>query len=180
MVLLRFLGSILLSRRIRIQVQRGIRVCPQDARRAGGRNRPVQRCFDCGGLARSRHRADDRPGAAQRGNRERQRAARDVVEGREATIINLLPAAGLVEFHDFHQLRILEISHRRIVEREVPVLADAEADEVRRRRREQRGVAPALGCRVRRLAGQRMERRDPHARKQMFVQIAATTPDAPS
>ena len=57
----------------------------------------------------------------------------------EVTFADLLPTAGGVELHDLHVERVVEVGDGRVVEREVPVLADAEAAEVERVRR---GAAP--------------------------------------
>ncbi len=46
--------------------------------------------------------------------------------------VDLLHPAGDVEFHDFDQALVFEICHRRIVERDVPVLSDAHAAEIDR------------------------------------------------
>ena len=63
--------------------------------------------------------------------------------GREVAFADLLAARRGLERDDLHVERVVEVGDRRIVEREVAVLADAAAAEVERMRAEQRGVAVA-------------------------------------
>ena len=58
-----------------------------------------------------------------------------VVDVGEVAFAHLLLTAGGVELHDLHVERVVEVGDGRVVEREVPVLADAEAAEIERVRR---------------------------------------------
>ncbi|MNL72632.1 hypothetical protein D3C87_1979690 [compost metagenome] len=53
-------------------------------------------------------------------------------EGVEAFVVDLLLAAGVVEFHYFHFQWIIEKRYMRVVECQMPILADAEAYNVDR------------------------------------------------
>ncbi len=54
------------------------------------------------------------------------------VEVGEVALVDLLAPAGLVELDHLHVERVVEVGHRRIVEGEVAVLADAETAQVER------------------------------------------------
>ena len=86
--------------------------------------------------------------AEQGGNRQRDRMGRHLGKRVEAAVIDLLLATGLIEFHHLDPLRIVEISHGRIVERKMPVFADAKTDDVQRRFIDQRGICPAARGRL--------------------------------
>ena len=58
--------------------------------------------------------------------------SRDVVELLEAAVVELLGAAGRVEPHHLDEHGVEEVGDRRVVERQVAVLADARADDVGR------------------------------------------------
>jgi hypothetical protein len=60
--------------------------------------------------------------------RERARA-RDFLQRRERSVVDLLMAAGLVELDHPHVRGLEEVAHRRIDEGQVPVLADAQDGE---------------------------------------------------
>ena len=65
--------------------------------------------------------------------------------GREiwkTSVVHLLLTAGRIEFDDLDQVQIEEIRNGRIVERNVPILADAKTNEIDRTLGQQRGVAP--------------------------------------
>ena len=106
--------------------------------------------------------------------RQRQGVRRDVGQRREAAVVHLLAPARVVERHDLHARRVGEVRHRRVVERQVAVLADAEADEVDRRRRQQGRVARARD-RGRQLGRQRVERADRDVVEQVGPQVAPET-----
>ena len=72
------------------------------------------------------------PGAQQPGHRDRDRAGRNVGDGREVAFAHLLELAAIVELDDLDDERVVEVGDRRVVEREVPVLADTEAAEIDR------------------------------------------------
>ena len=87
-------------------------------------------------------------GAERARARDRDRAGRHVGERREVPLPHLLLLAAVVELDDLHDERIVEVGDRRIVEREVTVLADAEAAHVDRMVDEQLRVARGLGVGV--------------------------------
>ena len=89
--------------------------------------------------------------------------------------VDLLHPAGDVEFHDFDQALVFEICHRRIVERDVPVLSDAHAAEIDRLSLEQRLVALALGDRFRRVAAKIVEYLRVHLALHTLAHVAPKT-----
>lgn len=99
---------------------------------------------------------------------------RDFGEHWEATVVHLLAPAGVVEPDDLHEHRVVEIRHGRVIERQVAVLADTEADEVDRRRRQQGRVARARDG-GRQLGRQRVERADRDMVEQVGPQVAPET-----
>ena len=68
----------------------------------------------------------------------------DVVKAGEVALVDLLAPAGRFEFDDLDVARVGEVGHRRVVEGQVPVLADPEAAQVERILRQQVAVAAAL------------------------------------
>ena len=79
---------------------------------------------------------------------QRQSAGRHVIQHLEATVVHLLAARGRVEVHNPYPARVLEISHRRIVECQMTVLADPHASDVQRGFPQQSLVAGTLGIQV--------------------------------
>ena len=71
-------------------------------------------------------------GAQQRGDGDGDRVRRHLVDRREMALVHLLSPACDVELDHLHIDRVVEIGHRRVVEREVAVLADAQAAQVER------------------------------------------------
>ena len=90
----------------------------------------------------------------ERRNREREAVQRDFGDGLEIAVAGLLPARRLVEAHDFDPAFVLEIGHRRIVERQMPVLAHAQDAEVDRMAAQQGFVMLALFERLGRIASE--------------------------
>ena len=58
-------------------------------------------------------------------HRERQRVLRHGIEGREMAFAVLLFSAAVIELHNFHNLRIIEIRHGGVIKSDVPILAHA-------------------------------------------------------
>src|ERR1035437_2384463 len=159
-------------RRRRIQKQNRGRMPPERRRRTRFHDGPFQRRPHRRALVlaidehqRPRHPQEER-------HRQRERAPRHILQPRERSIVYLLHAADIVEFHRPHIPRIAEIAHRRVDERQVPVLADSHDDQARFRPPQQPGVALALGFRVRRLAVQLVKRRHRHVVEQPLPQKA--------
>ena len=81
--------------------------------------------------------------------------------------MHLLLPASLVELHGLHGERVVEVGDRRIVERDMPVLADAHADDVDGRVTEEGGVPRALRRHGRRAVDE-MRLADADAVEQVF------------
>ena len=84
------------------------------------------------GLARAGHDDRDDRRAQKRGDRQGIGMCRHVGRLCEAAVVELLGAAGRVEPDHLDEHRVEEVGDRRIVERQVAVLADAGADDVGR------------------------------------------------
>src|SRR5206468_9979261 len=61
---------------------------------------------------------------------ESQGVLRHRVQTREVTFAHLLLAAGFIELDQLEPVGVVEIGHRRIVERKMPVLPDAQTAEI--------------------------------------------------
>ncbi len=88
-------------------------------------------------------------GTEQCGDGDGDRLGGNIVIGGEVSLVNLLGPARRVQGHHLHILRVVEIGHRRVVEGQVPVLADTQAAEVEGVVAQERRVPLAL-CRRRR------------------------------
>ena len=121
-------------------------------RRIDAGQRRVDRAFERAphrlGLARLGHDREHRRRAEQRGNGDGDGVRGHRVDVGEVALAHLLATARVVELHHLDVERVVEVGDGRVVEREVPVLADAEAAEVERMVAEQRGVPLALGVGV--------------------------------
>ena len=118
-------------------------------------------------------RAEERAPAHERGNGQRKRVARDGIERGKTAVVDLLLAAGGVEFDDLHGARIGEVGDGRVVEGDVSVFADAETNDVDRRLREQGRIARALRIRIVRLARDAVKRRGADAVEHVFALVVA-------
>lgn len=106
----------------------------------------------------------------QGGHGQRQRMSRDIVQRGEAAVIHLLRPAGFIQFNRFNKQRIGEIGYRRIIERNMPVLTDAKADDINRRFIQQLRVSPALPFNIARPA-QQLDPSGIDSAEQPFLQI---------
>ena len=95
------------------------------------------------------------------------------LDGREVTLPHLLSLAGVVERDDLHRLGIVEVGDGRVVEGEVPVLADPQDGQRGPRLAQERRVAPALRLRIGRFAGQAVEGAHGHVGEEPIDQEAA-------
>ena len=95
----------------------------------------------CPSLRRRGYDAEKMRSADEHRNCQRDRVLRYVIDLSEATVIDLLIAADLVELDGLDKLFILEISNGRVVECDMTVLADAHNDDVDLGCGEQGGVA---------------------------------------
>jgi len=88
---------------------------------------------------------EDGRGAEECRDGDGDRVGRNRVEVGKVAFADLLTSARVVELHHFHVERIVEVGDRRVVEREMAVLADAEAAQVERIAVQQLGVALTFG-----------------------------------
>ena len=82
------------------------------------------------GLVRRGHHAEHVFCRNEGGYGERNGVFRHFFEGVERLVVHLLAAAFFVEVDEFHRPFILKIGHVRIVESDMPVFPDAEADDI--------------------------------------------------
>ena len=124
-----------LRRRRLVEVHRRRRMRLQNRRRRERRHLPFEAGVNRRGLARVRHDAEDRARLQNLAHRHRDRLRRHLVDRGEPAFAHLLAPARLVQLHD--EVRALgDEVRRRIVEREMSVLADADKGDVDRGRRD--------------------------------------------
>ena len=105
---------------------------PQQRRRARGRHRALE-----GGPHRLRlaglgHDGQHPPARSRAGMVTVMACAGTSAVGGEVALVDLLAPAGGVELDHLHVERVVEVGHRRVVEGQVAVLADAQAAQVER------------------------------------------------
>ncbi len=103
-----------------------------ESKRGGGTfrgNRSGKGPMNGGALQSTWNGTDKRSAIHQRRNRQRDRLFRNGVDIRITSIINLLLTADIVQIDDFDQLRIVKI-RRRVVKRDMPILADPHANDI--------------------------------------------------
>src|SRR5947209_18724564 len=145
---------------------------PQDRRWTGGGDRSIEGGPDgraLGGPGHDRRRARH---SHDEGNGERERGAGDVLDAGEATVVDLLAPAGLVELHNPDVELFYEVADRRVDEGQVAVLAHAQDREPRALALEQRRVARAFAGLVGRLALDPVEGSRAHDSAQTLYQHA--------
>ena len=87
----------------------------------------------------------------------------------------LLLATDIVELHDFHHLRVIEIRHGRVIERDVAVFAHAKATEVDRLGGKQFGVALTFAERFQCIALELMKYQRIHAALHTLAHVTPET-----
>ena len=103
---------------------------------------------DCAGFALAGYHREKVGCGQQRGDGDREGLLGDFVERGEAAVVDLLLAAIRVEGDDLYGFGVAEIRHGGIVKRQVVILADAEADDIRGEGFQQNGIAEAFGGRI--------------------------------
>ena len=91
--------------------------------------------------------------------------------GCKATVGNLLVTTGIIQLNQLDQRGIIEIRNRRIVKRDVAILADSHADEVYWFLGQQRTVAAAYRRSIGFFGGQRVKCFHADVAKQMRLEI---------
>src|SRR6266849_6894645 len=129
------------ARRIDIEKQRRLGLAAEEGRWTGRVDRPRQGRFHRLGFAFLRRNAKHPFCRAKQRNSEREGVLRDRFEVRKMSLVDLLLAAGHVQFDELDLVRVVEIRDLRIVEGEVSILADAQAAKIDRLCRQQGGVA---------------------------------------
>src|SRR5262249_39202722 len=119
-------------RRLFVQVKRGVWMLAQNAGRARGCNWALQGVSNGLCLSRAGHSSDDCTRGKQRWDRQSQRGLRDIIQAREASVIYLLLTTKPIEFDWLNPGRIIEVGDRRIVEGQMPVLANSKTDKIDR------------------------------------------------
>src|SRR3954453_6371533 len=145
----------------------------QNRRRHLRRDFTFDRVADRLSLALVRHGADDRAALHNLSHAHRDSLLRHVIKRRKPAFTQLLSAAGFIELHNQVRLLGFEIC-RRIVEREMPILANSDKRDVSRMSTNNFANPSALGLRVA-LTIEKMER--PQRQRQLahktLPQIAA-------
>lgn len=129
----------------------------QDGGGAGGGDGVIQCRSDGSGLVRSRNHADHRFCGHQRGIGQRDSLGGHRAKIREASVVDLLLPAPVVELHDFDRALVVELGGGRIAEGDVGVFSDSHAGEIYGGFREMGGVSSALGERILIFAPQAVE-----------------------
>ena len=138
---------------------------------ASGRDRIIHGPRDRCPLGHTRHRAEQVRARQQRGDRQRDRMRRDVGKGGKTAIVDLLAAARIVELDRLDRQWVVKVGDGRIVEREVAVLTDAEADDVDRSLAQQLSISAALGI-DRVAAVDQVDDARPNAVEQVAAQVS--------
>ena len=86
--------------------------------------------------------------------------------------MHLLHAADVVQLHDSDVVRVVEVAHRRVDKRQVPVLPDTQRDHRRFGLRQQVRVPDTLRLGVGRITAQFVKSGDAYAVDQMLTNVA--------
>lgn len=146
----------------------------QDAGRAASRDGPVEAPTNGIPFKGAWDDAEQAIGSQEARDRQRQCPLGNFGVAREALIIDLLLAAGLIESNNLDVKRIIEIRHRWIIESNMAVYADPEADQVDRRL----GKASRVGLRRRgriRFGGNVMHSREGEMSEERFIKPMCET-----
>ena len=146
---------------------------PEDRGGAGGGDRALDGGAYGGGFAGPRDVNAEALRLAENGDGERERVEGHLGEGGEAAVVDLLLAAGEVEFDDFDEERVGEVGDGRVVEGDVAVFANAHADEIDGLCAEEGGVAGGDGLGVGLFGGQGMEAAEGDVAEEMLVEVVA-------
>jgi hypothetical protein len=128
-----------------------------------------------GGFASFRDDAKDEFGSAQGGNGEGVSELGNGFQAWKCTFPHLLLAACIVQLHHFDRMGIVEIRDGRIIEGEVPVLANAKTTEIDGLRAEKVRVAGTLGQRLIGVTRKVMKYCGIHAMLDMFAEETTKT-----
>lgn len=156
-----------------------MRLATQERRRTRRGDRPLQRIAHRHRLPRFRRHAHHLPRRTQRRNRQREGVGRHRLERREMPLLHLLHLAGVVELHELHPMRIVEPRHRRVIERDVPVLPDPQAAQIHRLHPQQPRVPLNLVQRLRAVPIEVVERPRMHQLLHPLPQVPPETRRVP-
>jgi hypothetical protein len=115
---------------LRIKVKGAVSLLAQDAGWAVGRYWPIEGPANGVPLNEAWNNAEQAIGSQETRDRQRQCLLGNVAIMHETLIIDLLLAAGLVKSNNLDVERVMEIRHGGVIERNMAVNADPEADEV--------------------------------------------------
>ena len=147
----------------------------EDGGRAAGLHRPGQHLAHDVRLVISRGHAKKFSGGAQLRDTDGQGVLGHGMDVGEMSLIHLLLAADCVQFDDFDGVRVIEMSHGRIVKGEVSVVADAEEAQVDGVGLQEAGVSFAFPDGFEGIASQVMELAGRNAPIHLFVKVMAET-----
>ena len=112
---------------------------------------------------------------AENGDGEGERVERYVGEGGEAAVVDLLLAAAEVELDDFYEVGVFEVGHGRIVESDVAIFANAQADEIDGFFLEEGGVLGGDGGGIGLFGGEGVEPRDGDVAQEVLLKVVTKT-----
>jgi hypothetical protein len=115
---------------LRIEIKGAVGLLTQDAGRAVGRYGPIEAPTYGIPLNGTRDDAEQAISSQEARDRQRQCLVRNIFVTREALIIDLLLAAGLIKSDNLDVERVMEIRYGRVIESNMAVYADPEADDV--------------------------------------------------
>lgn len=116
----------------RIQKEPGVGMALEETGRAFGADWAIAGCSHGRRFAWTRHHDAELPRGEEYGQSQSQGVGRYRFEVWETAVVDLLLTAHSIEFHGFDPGRVVKIRDRWIVECQMPVLADAEANQVNR------------------------------------------------
>jgi hypothetical protein len=159
---------------LRIEIKSTVGLLTQDAGWAASRYGPKEAPTNGIPLDRSRDDAEQAISSQEARNRQRQCLLGNVVVTCEALIIDLLLAAGLIKSDNLDVERVMEVRYGRVIESDMAIYADPEADDVNGRLGEANRVS------LRRRSGIRfgddvMHRREGEMREEGFIKPMCET-----
>jgi len=136
-------------------------------------NRSFQRIAHGLPLERTGHGHHDSRSTQKKGNGERQRALRHFFHVLKHAVVDLLPAADVVQVHDTDVARVVEIAFTGVDKRQVAIFPDTQRDQRRRLFRQEPLVPVGFHLEIRSIASQLVERGQRHLVRQPLAKKTA-------
>ena len=158
-----------------VDVEGGVRMEAEDRGGACGRDRALHGGAHGVGFSRTGDVNTEAFRLAENGDGEGERVERYVGEGGEAAVVDLLLAAAEVELDDFYEVGVFEVGHGRIVESDVAIFANAQADEIDGFFLEEGGVLGGDGGGIGLFGGEGVEPRDGDVAQEVLLKVVTKT-----